>query len=190
MASEADVEAVEQSIDRYLRGERDEVELVESWVLRELRRRRIADPVEQRELIQTVHSRLLANFRGQRFRHESQLGTYVTSVTRYTVFEQLRRRLGRAPLPDVDEAPAFDDPYHHLLIAEQRQLLRQAVARCPGSCRELWKLILVENLSYPEIASRLGVPEGTVKSRAWNCRRTLQRMLERLPRPSLKRDRD
>jgi DNA-directed RNA polymerase specialized sigma24 family protein len=46
-----------------------------------------------------------------------------------------------------------------------------------GADRETWQLLCVEDRSVAEVAALMGVPEGTVKSRAHRARRTLREAL-------------
>jgi RNA polymerase sigma-70 factor (ECF subfamily) len=46
-----------------------------------------------------------------------------------------------------------------------------------GADRRLWRLLFVEDRSVADVAARLGVPVGTVKSRAFRLRRLLRAAL-------------
>jgi RNA polymerase sigma-70 factor, ECF subfamily len=70
-----------------------------------------------------------------------------------------------------------DDPAETAL---SRELLAQAVRALgpEGSAeREVWRLMYVEDRPLAEVAEVLGVPEGTVKSRAHRVRRRLRAAL-------------
>jgi len=69
-------------------------------------------------------------------------------------------------------------PEQTLASAEWTREASAALARLPASCRELFELIFVEHLPYDEIAEKLGVAEGTVKSRTWRCREQLANLLK------------
>ena len=45
--------------------------------------------------------------------------------------------------------------------------------------RETWRLMYVEERTVPEVAALMGVPTGTVKSRAYQARRLLRAALGR-----------
>ena len=59
-------------------------------------------------------------------------------------------------------------------------LLRQALQMLPVTLRTAVVLRDLQELSYQEIAERLGLPEGTVKSRINRGRLELARQLKRL----------
>jgi RNA polymerase sigma-70 factor (ECF subfamily) len=66
---------------------------------------------------------------------------------------------------------------------EQRDLallLRRALERLPESLRTAVVMRDIQELSYQEIADRLALPEGTVKSRINRGRRELARQIRRL----------
>jgi RNA polymerase sigma-70 factor (ECF subfamily) len=63
--------------------------------------------------------------------------------------------------------------------AQRRELARAALARLPDECRELFELIFVSELSYQDIAQKLGIAPGTVKSRAFRCRESLSRLIQK-----------
>jgi len=70
-----------------------------------------------------------------------------------------------------------------LAALEQRDmvaLLRQALSSLPASLRTAVLLRDIQELSYQEIAGRLHLPEGTVKSRINRGRKELARQVERL----------
>jgi RNA polymerase sigma factor (sigma-70 family) len=61
-----------------------------------------------------------------------------------------------------------------------RELLRIALGKLPATLRTAVILRDLQELSYQEIADRLGLPEGTVKSRINRGRLELARQLKRL----------
>lgn len=100
----------------------------------------------------------------------------------------LRRRLFVPEIPE-DEAPvptalpdgsgpcSPDDPESAARASEVREALRRALPRVPPVFREAVLLREVEGWSYREIAERLGIEEGTVKSRAHRGRKRLRELL-------------
>lgn len=90
---------------------------------------------------------------------------------------QNRRGAGRAESPtaaddDGEVRSLFellptpgDSPIEEADRAEQRQLVRAAVARLPDILRQVVILAYFQGLKYKEVADVLGIPVGTVKSR-------------------------
>lgn len=140
------------------------------------------------DILQEVRRRLYENLLHQRFQRGSSLKTYVSQMAKYVCIEFLRRRnrtrksdLDLATIPDPSENPegALDE-------VQRRELARSALAMLPEECRKLFELIFVSELTYQEIAKRLGIAAGTVKSRAFRCRESLSRLIHkggRTPEP-------
>jgi RNA polymerase sigma-70 factor (ECF subfamily) len=91
---------------------------------------------------------------------------------------QLRRRRGPATEALPDEGGLADD---HAEAATARADLAAAASAAlgPPGCpdRDLWRLMYEEDRSVAEVAELMGVPEGTVKSRAHRARRLLRAAL-------------
>jgi RNA polymerase sigma-70 factor (ECF subfamily) len=64
-------------------------------------------------------------------------------------------------------------PIEAALLCETIRALRRAYPRLPANYREILSLRLREDLSYEDIAQRLAVPLGTVKSRLARARQAL-----------------
>jgi len=102
----------------------------------------------------------------------------------YHVFVSRRRRIGmrevrppedgdwggHEPVGEVDPEGAFYDSFLDEEITE-------AIAQLPAEYREAVVLSDLQGLRYAEIAEKLDVPEGTVKSRLFRGRRLLQKEL-------------
>jgi RNA polymerase sigma-70 factor (ECF subfamily) len=92
-----------------------------------------------------------------------------------------RNRNARATIAfeDVLEDPSegSPDPEETLLIACDREQVRQALEQLPLDFREAIVLREMEGLSYKEISTAIGVPLGTVMSRLSRGRDWLKRIL-------------
>ena len=53
----------------------------------------------------------------------------------------------------------------------------EAVSNLPDDYRKVFLMAALEDSPYQEIAEKLGIPVGTVMSRLWRARQTLQRKL-------------
>ncbi len=88
-----------------------------------------------------------------------------------------RRRPGLVSLDDVraeglsSGEAAADDVAADLQV---RALVAEKVAALPGDLRHAVRLSTVAELSSPEIANVLGIPEGTVRTRLMRARRILR----------------
>ena len=123
--------------------------------------------------------RQLATFDGDRFT------AWLLRITRNLCIDQLRRRKTRPPAEDLradaadDAAPrdAAPDPEQAWLTAARRRLIHQALRRLDGASREVILLKDIQGLKLDEIAGMLGLPIGTVKSRAHRARLELARQV-------------
>ena len=124
------------------------------------------------ELVQEAMSKIVANLREGRFRGESSLKTYVHNVAKYTCIGFLRRRRQDTEI-DFDAVPStarWSGPEESLIHLEEHMSNLRAFAALPRECQNLFRLIFLEGLSYDEVAERLGISEGAVKSRVRRCR--------------------
>ena len=124
------------------------------------------------------------------FDRRANFQTWLISVSRNLCIDHYRSvRKERETIDrDVDTgelAPASPEP-GPVAALEQRDrvtLLRQALARLPDTLRSAVVMRDIQELSYQEIANRLDLPEGTVKSRINRGRTELARQVRRLGAP-------
>ena len=90
----------------------------------------------------------------------------------------LLRKRGPAGQALLDEGPLAADPAE-AAAARADLAVAAAAALGPPGCpdRELWRLLYEEDRPVAEVAELMGVPEGTVKSRAHRARRLLRAAL-------------
>jgi len=110
------------------------------------------------------------------WRPEAAFSTWLLQIARNAALDQLRRRqlVRFAPLEEglevADDAPGPEARY----ASRQRQAqLERALQRLAAEHREILLLREVEGLAYGELASVLGIAEGTVKSRLARARSAL-----------------
>ncbi|MGH8531922.1 MAG: RNA polymerase sigma factor [Gammaproteobacteria bacterium] len=81
---------------------------------------------------------------------------------------------------DREEPESTDDPATTILGWELGRELMAALQRLSSDHRAGIELTFVEGLSYPQIASIVGCPENTVKTRMFHARRRLARLISHL----------
>lgn len=93
--------------------------------------------------------------------------TWIFTIARNLRIDRLRREVAWQPLPEGnDEEPSSDPlPDEELETRERRDRVRAILAELPSDQSEVVTLSYIEGLSHSEIAQRLGLPLGTVKSR-------------------------
>lgn len=141
------------------------------------RLRAMLPPADVQDILQET---FVAAWRGaHRYRAESPAGGWLWGIARLQAVQSLRRRgpvnLSLSQLLDVETSDFANS-------AVSRVDLESAVAALgpPGSPeREVWRLLYLEDRPVAEVAALTGVPEGTVKSRAYRARRLLRAVLGR-----------
>ena len=93
--------------------------------------------------------------------------TWIFAIARNLRIDRLRREVPWQELPeDRLEGAASEALPDEALAEKERQLrVRAALASLPPEQQEVVTLSYLEGLSHGEIAARLGLPLGTVKSR-------------------------
>jgi RNA polymerase sigma-70 factor (ECF subfamily) len=127
--------------------------------------------------------RKMAGFRG-----ESSLGTWLYRIAVNHCLDHLRSRGARMARAteslDQEDAhvPASAEPAVPAAIS--RIDLERAIAQLPAGCRAAFVLHDVEGLGHKEVATTLGISEGTSKSQVHKARHRLRRLLSaRVPKP-------
>ncbi|MFM2422232.1 MAG: hypothetical protein RL291_762 [Pseudomonadota bacterium] len=93
--------------------------------------------------------------------------TWIFTIARNLRIDRLRREFPWQELPDSHNETASDDqlPDDAAYESERQQRVQQALAQLPDDQREVVILSFIEGMSHSEIAERLNMPLGTVKSR-------------------------
>jgi RNA polymerase sigma-70 factor (ECF subfamily) len=126
------------------------------------------------------------------FDRRANFQTWLISISRNLCIDHYRsvrreRELIARDVESGDLAPVSPErgPQAVLEQGDLRQLIRRALALLPETLREAVVLRDLQEFSYHEIAARLGLPEGTVKSRINRGRIELARQLRRIERGAL-----
>lgn len=137
------------------------------------------DTQDAEDALQATWTRVwlkIADFRGQ-----SQLRTWLFTVTAHEVLDQRRRR---RPVPVEDNLliprpePAHRGPAAQLDHQQLREALSAALTELPWRQRASWILREMEGLSYEDIAQVLGTSPTVVRGQLHRARSTLAVRME------------
>jgi RNA polymerase sigma-70 factor, ECF subfamily len=93
--------------------------------------------------------------------------TWIFTIARNLRIDRLRKEMTWVELPEGRDEEASDDPLPDQMYedSERRKRVQSALSELPADQHEVVALSYIEGLSHSEIADRLGLPLGTVKSR-------------------------
>ena len=114
------------------------------------------------------------------WRRGSDLRAWMFTVMHNVYVNQVRARVADTTIPLNGEAfdiPARGSPGDMLEVAD----IDAALRRLPDEQREVLLLVALEQLSYSETASTLGIPVGTVMSRLYRARERVRVLLGDAP---------
>ena len=179
-------------IEGLLGGSVSCVAQIDAWIGEVLRHPGLRLGSDVEDVAQKVRHKLVVALRGGRFQGTARLRTYVWRAAQHAAIDHLRQRRARPfPLSIDDVAEPSDpaaSPESALLQEERRALFARVLERLEEACRQLFHLIVFDELGYAEIARRLETTEGAIKVRALRCREKAVREYravteERAPRP-------
>jgi RNA polymerase sigma-70 factor (ECF subfamily) len=140
---------------------------------------------EAEDLAQDVFLKLFKSL--GTFDRRANFSTWLISVSRNLCIDHYRstRREHDLVRHDVDvvglpQPASIESPQTLLERRDRVALLRHALDKLAPSLRTAVMLRDIQEMTYQEIAERLGVPEGTVKSRINRGRTELARQIARL----------
>jgi len=125
------------------------------------------------DIVQDCFLKLICNLEKGQFSGQSSFKTYVYAITRNTCIDYFRASKQHQAV-DADEADLVDrstSPEDRIIEAEDRQTASRVVRALSRECRRLWRVIFFGKRNYRQAAELLGLKEGTVKRKMWECRR-------------------
>jgi RNA polymerase sigma-70 factor (ECF subfamily) len=144
----------------------------------------LADDVAQETFLRAY--RALGNFRG-----DAQFYTWLHRIAVNTAKNHLVSSNRRPPTDDIEieDAEQYasglrlrdnDTPERELMRQQLEQTVMRAVEALPDELRVAITLREVDGLSYEEIATKMGCPIGTVRSRIFRAREAIDQEMRPL----------
>jgi RNA polymerase sigma-70 factor (ECF subfamily) len=151
-------------------------------------RRLLGDGEDAHDAVQEA---FLSAFRSMgRFAGDARLSTWLHRIVVNAALMKLRTRRRKPEQPIDDLLPTFHSdghrrdpggpwqPAEEVESREVRRLVRESIDRLPESYRTVLVLRDIEELDAAEVAERLGVTPGVVKTRLHRARQALRTLLD------------
>jgi RNA polymerase sigma-70 factor (ECF subfamily) len=169
LAATGDVEAFRELFQAY-------APRVKSYMMRQGTDPNMAEELAQETLLTVWRKAKL--YSGEK----GSASTWIFTIARNLRIDRLRKEVAWQPIPEgADEEPSSDPlPDEELAARERSQRVKTALAELPADQSEVVTLSYIEGLSHSEIADRLRLPLGTVKSRMRLAYQKIRETLEDL----------
>ena len=114
-----------------------------------------------------------------RFDARSQVSTWILGIARYKALSSLRQRSFDELDQDTYESleDLADDPEISLQKKQDSTLLQECLKQLSTAHREVLDLIYYHEQSIEDVARIIGVPPGTVKTRAFHARKRVAELM-------------
>jgi len=111
------------------------------------------------------------------FRGESKVSSWVFGIARRVCLEHLKEKNKSIKTLELYEGDAVSEGSP---INEDVELVRKAIEKLAPYEREVLFLAYYEELPYEDIAKVLDIPVGTVKSRVFNAKAKLKKIIKEM----------
>lgn len=141
-----------------------------SDAIRRLFLQRYASVEDTDDLLQETFIKVYVNL--HRYSPEYTFGQWVYTIARNTHIDFERKRQDDISLYEKFSAPAAltPSPEENLIRLQQRSQIEHYIECLPEQYRRLFKMRFLEDYSYDEIAEKLHLPMGTVKTQIHRAR--------------------
>jgi RNA polymerase sigma-70 factor (ECF subfamily) len=135
---------------------------------------------EAEDLVQETYAKALKGFTS--FQPGTNFRAWMYRILRNTFLTSRTGLKATLPLEGDEDEVAVDEqtPESIFLQRLDQELLQRALDELPVAYREALLLCEVEEMSYQEIATTLGIPAGTVMSRLSRARKALRENARKL----------
>ncbi|MBI3451203.1 MAG: RNA polymerase sigma factor [Acidobacteria bacterium] len=157
-------------IDAFVQGEPAAVRTIDSWIAAVLHSEFLSLRAEWDDLRQETRVRVFANLSRSRFVGRSSLRTYVHRIAKNVCIDASRlawRHHEKPGAVDARRGPSTREASDQSIA---RDLVRKILHDLQDSDRQLISMVFHEHYSYSEVARKLGISEGAVKTRMSRCK--------------------
>jgi RNA polymerase sigma factor (sigma-70 family) len=172
----------ETIIRRFIEGESAAYSMVVRWIRDVVNARVWVEGVSAEDITADTTEKLLVNLRAGRFKFDSSLKAYVQQITRFTIVNAVRsHRRAQTYLRNVESDPAENETPELILERKEEVLIFHRIfGLVDERCKAIWHLIFKEQLLYNQIAQRLHMSEGAVKTKVFRCKEEAIRIRNRI----------
>ncbi len=141
-----------------------------SDAIRRLFLQRSTSVEDTEDLLQETFIKVYVNL--HRYAAEYTFGQWVYTIARNTHIDFERRRQEDLPIDEkfATQAASTPSPEESLIRRQQRSQIEYYIECLPEQYRRLFKMRFLEDYSYDEIAEKLHLPMGTVKTQIHRAR--------------------
>jgi RNA polymerase sigma factor (sigma-70 family) len=169
-------------IEGFLAGRAKAHAIVMDWITAVVKCLAHHERLSTDDIVGDTLEKLVHVFRDGTFKGESTLKTFVQRITKYTLVDAARRPdvIRTDPLPDHFDVGTDGNPDIIAEEVEEKSIYQRMMGMISKSCRDLWKMIFVENKTYKQIAIELGTTEGAVKVRVFRCKEEATKIVAKM----------
>jgi len=162
---EGDMAAFEYLFDRY----RDAVH--------RLFLQRTGSAEDADDLLQETFIKVYMNL--HRYSPDYTFGQWLYTIARNTFIDFVRRRQDDLPIDGKfsSHASTTPSPEESFINSQRRLQIEHCIARLPENYRKLIRMRFFDEYSYEEIAAKLSLPLGTVKTQIHRARERMCRLI-------------
>ncbi len=132
------------------------------------------------DIAQDCFIKLLESLSSGRFEGRSSFKTYVYTITRRTCIDYYKaaRAVETIDIEDVGLADPAYSQEEQVIATERRKTAYRVLMSLPKDCRRLWRIVFFGKRNYRQAAEKLGLSEGSVKRKMWECRQLAREKVE------------
>ncbi|MBO7331211.1 MAG: RNA polymerase sigma factor [Alistipes sp.] len=148
-----------------------------SEAIRRLLLHRSTSVEDTEDLLQETFIKVYVNL--QRYSSEYTFGQWIYTIARNTHIDFERRKQEELSIDEKFSAPAAStpSPEENLINIQQRTQIEHYIGSLPEQYRQLFVMRFLEDYSYEEIAEKLRLPMGTVKTQIHRARERMCRLI-------------
>lgn len=145
--------------------------------LRRLFDQRLDGVSDSDDLLQETFIKVYINL--HKYNATYTFGQWIYTIARNTFVDFVRKRHQDISIDEKFTSPVSDipNPEESVINLQQRHQLESSLNQLPPRYRELIKMRFFEEYSYEEIAEKLSIPMGTVKTQIHRARAQMCRLI-------------